>query len=647
MEFYFRYLGALLIVTAAVYATGWLVEKLTGSCSSGFYTSLFNRLLGGLAILVALVSLVLTKGHSVNLFILVVFSGMIALRFTKVRPADQQRNAGGISSRIKDWLPFSIVLLLLFSLKFYGIYNPSGTWFLPNPDTLFHANVSNFIWDSGTESISLDYFKILPLHPEPYHYFDLWFNAGAFHLFGLPALSCYILLTIPLLAATVWVGFMALAGHFRQTGLHLHLLSFSFLFFSGTYLPLYEQIPLLTHANVFAVDLFNYNKLLVVMLFSQAGMLFFLKDKVTEGSWMLLLLPVVFISTAASIPAALAVFIVFQFAREKNMESLLQQACMLLALVIFMFFFYRPGPEAQTIRIREVQGGVFSLFTPAYLKTAVNIFGLTGIHLILIYLPVLLVLIPGFRFLKPYLNPFRNRWVLLARLLFIISLSAWAALHYMVDTVQLFSNISVVMLGLFFFLTVLFLLGKVSGIYRALLFLICFAMAAWKINYFFSVARTPWPQSEAYLQQTAAALQETNPKGVFMFSPAEYRKVFDKNPIFNIAGRHLAYSNSKAYSYSISVYDTPVSDNQADTDRQLMGRSAFYRYTEKMKADGAFKSIPETQMAFIRQNGIGFLIAGPGAEPDSAVSGLFANSVTDSATGERFYWNLKDWPGHE
>ncbi len=126
------------------------------------------------------------------------------------------------------WVLFSAFLgsLLIFAFFFLAYFDGNaqpGQWgdglVTFNGDHIAQANFSYFVAQTGQENE----FHILNLldpayrGATPYHYLELWLNAGLADLLGAPHVYCLGLVTFPSIFMLCWLGLLALA---RQVGLH-------------------------------------------------------------------------------------------------------------------------------------------------------------------------------------------------------------------------------------------------------------------------------------------------------------------------------------------------------------------------------------------------------------------------------------------
>jgi hypothetical protein len=245
------------------------------------------------------------------------------------------------------------------------------------------------------------------------------------------------------------------------------------------------------------------------------------------------------------------------------------------------------------------------------------------------------IAIVSFRYLRRFFH-FSNNYLLLIVMVYFFSLGAWAILHYMNDTVQLFSNITIMMINLVSICIILYLWERADGLQWITTAGLTFLMIASNVTTAYINLKHEHSRDASYLKQTVDLVKGKNPTGAFMLSQADYHNVFARNPIFNISAGHLAYYNSNAYTYSLSVYDTPISDDRPETDKHLMQLAAFYRFTESQKKSGDFKSIAQSQLDFIDSFKIDYLVLSKDAVPDSLIIARFEKVAVDPLSGEKF-----------
>lgn len=279
--------------------------------SDNFFLSVSQKMLIGFVAIVAVVSLLVTKGNSLN-----VVAVIALLVWPHVKKREMITPVPKCSFEISNVLATIGVFLLLF-LYYYFVASPTG-------DMVYYSKVSISIYESGVESI----FSVFNDYKHPqglvlYHYGELWFTGLISLLFRTESLENLLFVTYPLFHGLTVLALMGLVSKQGFSTIKSFLISFSVLY--GTTLIEY-QIGILSALErdtwFYAIPYFSSSKLLIIYPFVLVAFSFFRKS--TVDFLVLISLCIVFYTpTAISIMGGTLGLLLFVWIQERNIKSVL------------------------------------------------------------------------------------------------------------------------------------------------------------------------------------------------------------------------------------------------------------------------------------------------------------------------------------
>jgi hypothetical protein len=620
-----------LLLSLAAFGGSFLFGKLfLGLLSIKFqypYQSLFLQSLVGICSLSLATSLISTKLMTIQIVSVVVIAFAFFLRSTL---SISEPNPESITSKrnSKALLEVLICSLIVFSIRFFSFYHENGLFSITHPDYSFYARLSNYLLKFGKENLTGEPFFYQEYGSQPYHYFELWLTAALTFVSGLNVLVNLMAVTYSLLTVLVWIGIMACVEQIKKNVTFLDkLVGFFLLFLTGLYVPLYDQSSFLSVASVFSVNGWNYSKILTIYLFLLLTILFFLKGSKKEALCFSLILPIAYAATAPGILVGIFVWVIIDHLFYHRDIVFLRQALfyiIVVALGIIGFYMLTSFPQTDS--------KINSLNQALYIRTFVNVIGGTVIQISLLYAPFLILGLVAYRKkLLPFIN--QSSYVWLFPLCFIFSLLSWATLHFMADSVQLFSNLSISLINIVIILFTFSLKPWLKSAIFVLVLLINFPRTALQ-----SLVQSKYPgYSSAYVEKVCQQLSTVNPIGAFLKNTS-YESIFSKNHHFSVLGQSLLQCRSDLNPVSLSVFDIPIDSVSiyASQEEDMVKRTSFYKFVYKQKESGTFSSIAQSQLDFIKQYRIEYLLLEPKVDVPPHLKPLADQTTVDSLTGEKF-----------
>lgn len=609
-----------------------------------YYTALFGKFLLGLTTFVIIVAICATKGRTILLGLLIPALGLYLSHRKNVSNTLIATSNSIIEDNCKlphfylcSLLEIFLISLFIFSVKFYFIYSSYGIPITPHPDLVFNAKNSYYLLTYGIETINLEYIFPKDNNNYPYHYYELWLNAGITFLYKSTSLWNLVLITFPIINLTIWVGLCAIYDSFTPISLTGKVTSALFLLFTGFFLNDFHYLDFLSALGVFARNLFNYPKLGSIYLFLILSILFFTRQKHEKGLYCLLVLPLLFISTAPSILLAVFIYSFIQyFLSIKKKKKFISTALASLTIVSFIaLFYYIFGSKG--VHLNEATKIDTSLFDTVIVKTAINIFVGTSLQIFILYAPIVIPLFFFFKVnWKVSLIKYNSLWLI--PIIYTLSLLSWACLNFMLDAVQLFSNITISLLNISCFIAVVAVNKYLHGIQKAIFTSFIFIMIATSCIYTFKDLNNHLLNSPTYIKTIYQKVKGLNPIGIYIQDKAAYNSVFAKNSNFAALGLYLSSFGSAYHTISLSVFDIPLSANERyyNSEREMVESTTFYKYVQRQKEKSQFNNITQSQIDFIDEYNIDYLIVANSVNLHPLIQEKVKEQIVDPVTKERF-----------
>jgi hypothetical protein len=631
----------LLLSILAFYLLGSSIFYLLKIKIGNLHTDTFGKLVTGIIVFVFAVSIYFTKGKTVNLGFLILFFGFL-LEYNKNRKkidstgSYQRRNFRDYAGIITELV---VVSLLLFGFKFYLIYSNSNIPVLPHGDYIVYSNLSDFLKETGKENITNDYIFTKDNGVSPYHYFELWLNAGLTSLFKTNSLLSLLLLTYTVGAIIAWLGFCALISFFRNINIYYKALGFLFLFITGAFLEIYTKVRFMENIAVFSVNLLDYYKLFPLYIFLLSALLFFLNDEYNYGILILIGMPIISISTSFGIFPACFLLVVYHYIKKE--KSLVLSGIILILSALFIFLFYTLMSRSTVTIVPTDPSAIGNTFLKFYsLRTSINVVGATSIQIALLYLPALVILFLLIMGQKDFLKNWkRYSFAWLPLLILAFSLISWTFIYVIAGTVQVFSNIGAVILNILS--ATIFILAFISknkkivtigvGVFLVLIII--------NVNYTLKIFNFKHKYSVDFLNKIYRLSPNLSVRGAFMLDSMAYKaNNFSYLAPSMVVGGYLAYASNPTFPLSISPHNYPYSKDAwlQSVQRDAITSTPFYKYVEIQKAKDEFKNLDQSRLDFIREYKINYLITTKDIVLDSLIKNEVKEEFSDAYTGEKF-----------
>lgn len=642
---YLKFLIYFLLIVVSLYLVGASVFSLLKINRVSPKASIFGKVLIGLTLFILTVSIGFTGFKTINLAFLPVFAFLV---FEFRKGSSEVKLQDGFDHisffNWKEILELIAAGFVFYNIRYFLLFDLSGVPLNAHEDYVFYAKSSIFIVENGVENYLFNFVFPSAQGTYPYHYFELWFNGAISYFLSEAALSVLVLVTYPVLTLLTWYVFLSIAERFVVVTIPVMLYSGLFLFFTGYLLPLLNSISFFNSANTFLVNPVTYPKLLTIYIFLGLSTLFFLYRKFNLGIYSMAVLPVIFISTAPVVFTSIILLnLCLFFMLPQNRKAIVKLSIHVFLIALFIGVFYLLFVETE--KSFHSSGGnslVKSIFNLAYLKTIVNIFGGTTLQFITIYFFGFVLLFMLF-YRKSFLagselksSFLRFYPILLVPIIYFSGLLFWGLMHKMLDSVQLFSNITIPMFHLLFFILITIGL-KANGFKKSLVGVIAIGLLA--ITFISIKEKRPERIfAEDYFTAVANEAGKLNGLGVYIKDEQEYDSFFAKCPEFAILGGYLSFLSSDFHAVNISAFDIPLNpkDQMYEVEKKLIAISPFVQFTAKQKLEGTFKSVAQSQLDFIDAFHVDYLVISKLASLPVLLESRILKTIVDAKSGERF-----------
>ncbi|MFN8436431.1 MAG: hypothetical protein U0V72_02240 [Cytophagales bacterium] len=302
---------------------------------------------------------------------------------------------------------------------------------IPHPDYIYYSKLAYFLNETGIESISLSPYATI----NPYHYFELWITA-IFNVFNINYYYFLLLVTYPIFYVLTFL----LAKEVYPEKAELDKNIFGVLILLSTCFCIDNLIRIndFMQGNlIFFRNAINYKKLSVIYFYL---MLLFVSWRINKVYFKILVagLPLIYPSLLFGYIGIVVGINTFNLIIKNKIEYKWLIYHFLIFLLIVIFY-----------KLNSFNGGdVFSQFKKIeFYKTSINIMGGSLIRILILLLPFL-VLIRFRNFTIELKEIFKHQltWILFFGVLF--SILGWIVFQFQLDSVQIFSNFCVCVLGI-------------------------------------------------------------------------------------------------------------------------------------------------------------------------------------------------------
>lgn len=630
---FFANLAYTVLAYLLTYMAGSAVLALSGDTEKSMRNE-FRKHAFGVWLLIAVWSVWHTGGYTLSLGLVLVAGFALYEYRPKCQPAFVFNGTG--------LLLHLGLLLLFFSLLYVQVYDPvSGalryyTIDLPAQATL----VEKLNW-TGLESTHTDFYFQIPLR-NLYHYGDLWFPALFSRLLDVRAMPSVYFIYGTIGATAVTGGALALAEQLRDGRKMTRtdiLLALGFIGLSGIsfYVPKTGWLDARWGEYFTMIGQPKLYWVVMSVLYSVLS----LHRKDLYGCTLAILTAVVLYMVAAPalLTGWLALVLYHQVTGRIGWAEVAKLMFPVLGLLAFLLVYMLLNREITTTSATGLPGSVVSRILSGdsrFLKDVVYTFLYTSVRLLIAGWPFLLILALGRK-------PVRQQAQLIPVLLFLLAgmvgaVGAYSLFFHNVDGFQ-FWTVPYAGLSAIFVLCLL-LSTPLPAWFKLTVLGLC-----WYQNTYVYTDKQHTYRTYAYDKPfVQKILEETGTDGgsaiAVLRKPVRqaYDPLWSSDPNQYFPYDLLKWTLNDYHPYNLSLLDTELQDDPAwaDFQRAYIRHSTFSIFVSRSRRAGTFVSAEQSQLDFIREARIRFLLIEPGARPNTRLDPVIAKTFTDPRTGYRF-----------
>lgn len=610
LTFFSHYTG-FLIALMIIGLSGFLLLRLLKvrlEVPSLSYSALFIYLITGIITWVTGISIVLTKGRTIFIFIIPLI-GLYHFLFRKVRPSESLSLLSNLSKEfiLHRLLKLALLTLSIYAIFFFRIYDYHlHKWKVIHGDYSYYAKVAWHMGQYGIESALYYPPGISPYTPLfPYHYIELWLTYFFYAIGVAPTSYLSLLLVVyPLLllgVVTAVASLLELNGSSRPLIKGLLLSSII-----GIYMPIYKYVNFFRYIDTFFVSPWNYFKISIPFLFLSSYLVIGHIPSIKKYRYLLLLLlpfsyTTIFPAWCIAFAAGVVMYLWFKKTYDIFYKILF---CFVICAVSILLFYTLTASKVIGNAQNAIYGGFFHL---SGLRRSFNIVAGSILQLGLLYTPWFLLLL----FLWKKSSPREHIKTLLAQensiyliLSALSSVLAWSILQKQVDAVQFITNFGIPSIALL--IIVLFIRLEANTKPQIVKSTLLLLIPSFLVSIFNSCAF-----SFEYPYHIVAKINKYNKISACYFPVKGSDSFFSLNELFCFPCNHpnVYYPDF----YSINIYPIDIStlsaeDPQYEDKKRLIENRAFEQYLRTLKEAGKYTGIEDAQLSLIQKYNIELIL---------------------------------------
>jgi hypothetical protein len=610
---FFPYYFIALAVSVGFYAVGHCLFAFFAQKEKEPYSAVFSRLTVGVIAVVTLFACLRTNGQTslLGILFLSLYLLFIYLKDKEISFANWKRN-------ILQWhfpaLGIFALLLLISTLPFYLLLTDfNGQMLIPSNDYSFYATLSYKLANVGIESVNPHLSNFLQDSPSFYHYFELWFSALIYKIFGVSTMYAFLLVVCPVFVASTCLGALQLAKRLLQKNLLISFLISLAVLFVATFPLTIKSFSLNLFQDPTGTLILTKLGIVYVMV-----MWFFLQYK--RENWEKNLLPFAFLSllyspTMPAIIVASLIFITILYLL-KNIDLRQFGRLILLFLIPALYIpaFYALTSKAQPVEVFDSylkNEGLAFYLKEMYLngdgiQTFIRTFIKSFLNITLSLLPwavLFLLFIDWKNLLKRH-----KELLLLLGLFFIVGLTGANLIFMQENAIQLYANLNNTAIALSIFLAILLLLKKWNKLIYPLIILNL-------LGFYFSydaITKRSSPADKVFYNEIREELEGKNYTVAYIRDSLDYRQFDYQYQLWQKSINYtVPYPEIRRFSSSYTPVCLSIFDISVETPREVLYAasdivsSPFYHFVYKEKLNN---NITFAREKFLRENKIDYLI---------------------------------------
>ncbi len=613
------------------------------------YATLLSKTLVGMLLFVLLFSFFQSSFLTINLAfipILFVLGYFLKNSFIKLPPRKKSL-IGSFLPHYQTIIFTLLVLIILFGLKSTEVVSTSHEYLTTESDgTMLHyVQIVDLLATLGIENRNMMLNAIDPNYQGivPYHFFEFWLCASYVKFLGLNSLITFLIIFQPLLLYLLALSYMALCETIAEKIISVHfLLSFLFVFSCFAYFNFFFKIGEFLYAfhtihGNHAVPYFRF-KVALIEIFLVCITTLFLKKQEYLAFLLLLVLPILFVTTAPAIFSAICLFACWKiiYNQDRKQYVLLFTLCFIQAITMGLIWYLFQPKINTTIDMGWSVQNIIVAFKEKFLHYLLAMPILYAPYSIL-FLLLLYVLNKTKLFSLP--QPF----FIFPIMLFVAV--CFASLHTIFDWHQFYINLAYPLYKILF-TALLSLLAiryfksfKILGVVVAISMLVLSFRTVRNMQLNIKLKDNIQYYAVNFLEEVQIELQKHNQDYLLGLALFDSTYLIEKREHTHLQmeklGVYTAYMKNNCMFMNISWYK--AYDKLDALNQNAVRDNPFYVFIEQQKKKGNFVSYEISLRDFILTYNIKFIATTQTNILEKSISDLVKKKIIDSKTGEHFY----------
>jgi hypothetical protein len=528
-----------------------------------------------------------------------------------------------------------IILIVMYTFLYFwmfGFKNAPYIWLFI--DHTIYASYIDKLNIIGAEGFLSDLFFKEPVR-NIYHYGELWYAAFFTALFKGNTLQILYFSIFSNLLMVVYLGGKSILEHFFKKSEWYHwLFPFGIIFLSGIifYFPI--SVPLFNTSWGNDTILSNIKLAPIAILFTWAFLCLIQKEYL--NAVFILLLSIIFnIAVAPSLFLGLPLLLIILFKiKEVNFKQALSIIIPFITLFVFIIlyalFIEILNKKYLTFDMNFEKDFILSdkIQNIKYYITLFNCTAGTVIKFFLSIAPFLILLsFSGYKILSEYKAIF-----IFTIILVFFSAFSYGIFHFDFNGTQFWTTPFIPLIAIFLFFVLAAANSNSQSVTTRLLTLIIAALIFYPYFFIKSAGMNfkQYTYSYHYLTENIPA---NHKEGIVVLYPKikpTQIAGYDKNMYYPYSYIKLYINNYNPY--CLSEFDTSLNEDINIRKYQInyLKRSVFYRYVERQKQQKLFSSIEQSQLDFIKEARVKYVLTQSGAALPRLIMPLVEKDIKDT-----------------
>lgn len=609
--------------------------------NTGFYPTVLRNIFTGYVVVISVHAIIQTEFKTINIVLLLIG----ALICFEVRKNKTIRDSPRLQFKIKQLATLVIAAILLFLIPWLTISNNDSLlkFFYHETDYTLYSRIAQSLLVHGHENGFTILNELDPVYynnPEPYHFFDIWGAATISRAFSVNPFPGLVTIVYPTFYFLAFAGYMAL---FKKEQAWTAVCAFVLLLVGGITLTFIDHSFFQSHTNL-SFDLLTPKiyKLSYFYVFLISAFLLYRAGYTTIAVLVCVALPAANIITFPTIVPSLFGFLAIMYIRSparrtEVTRNFIYTALAAIAIVGFYFLNQRQSAGLAGAEISKPLELIQGIIDPLELATRRNIIVGGILSIAIMYAPFIIVIALHRRqYSKTVLG-------LVPGIIITAGLLVWSILFQELNSSQIFSNISIVVVNL----SIAIILSEIINNYPtvrpsraviAITAILLIGAVGFQVSRDVSKAGKlqVTSHSDDYLRKIG---ELTTPNSVVasIRSAGEMTSPFMKYNAVYPLGEYLLLQDKGCFAVNISDLSTPIdstSNISATRSMKAIRDGLFYRYSKLPK--NAALSEHELMEQFVDEFSIRFLIVSKNAVLPTKFMERAKEIVTDPLSGEQF-----------